>query len=311
VNLSISNFRMKKNQNIVITLILATILVAGLSFVMPKNKDKYLGDRFWAKKTFAPSIYDIIIMGDSRTYRGVSPEIMEKELPGTKILNFGYSNGGLNPAIFAVAEKKLWEKSLKKVIILGVTANCLTSFTQNNDQFLQEKKRPREDVIERLYLDGILYHFSATSPEGLRDYLKKQPSTNYYLNEYHSDGYVESDKFPVDTMEAIPSYTNDYTNYKVEERIVDDLMIQVKEWNNKGITVIGFRPPTTAPMRALEDTMGLYNEAVISARFNEAGGHWVNLKTSQYKTYDGSHLDKESAVRLSEELASEIKNILN
>jgi len=300
---------MKKYLNIVITLILAAILVGGLSFVMPKNKEKYLGDQFWAQKTFAPAVYDIIILGDSRIYRGVSPEIMEKKLPGTKILNFGYSNGGLNPTMFIAAEKKISKNSQNKIVVLGISANCITDYTQINEQFWQEKKRHPEDIFERLYLDGILYYFSATSPEGLKDYLKKQTSTNYYLNEYRSDGYVESEKFPVDTMEAIPSYIKDYTNYKVEARIVDELINQVNEWSKKGITVIGFRPPTTQPMRALEDTMGLYNEEVLSARFKDAGGHWINLNPTQYKTYDGSHLDKESAVRLSEKLAAEIKTI--
>ena len=310
-NLSISNFRMKKNQNIVITVILAAILVGGLSFVMPKNKEKYLGDRFWAQKTFAPAVYDIIIMGDSRSYRGVLPEIMEEKLPGMKAFNFGYSNGGLNPTMFEMACKKLSIKNSKKVIVLGVSANCITDYTQKNEQFWQEKKRHPEDIFERLYLDGILYHFSATSPEGLQEYFKKKTTTSYYRNEYHSNGYVESEKFPVDTLEAIPSYTDDFSHFKVDEGIVDDLINQVKEWSIDGITVIGFRPPTTAPMRALEDTMGLYNEAVISARFNEAGGHWINLNPNQYKTYDGSHLDKESAAKLSEELALEIKGLIS
>jgi hypothetical protein len=302
---------MRKNLNIVITLILAAILVGALSFVLPKNKEKYLGDRFWAQKTFAPSVYDIIIMGDSRTYRGVSPEIMEKKLPGMKILNFGYSNGGLNPTMYESAEKKLSGSHTKKVMVLGVSANCILDYTLVNEQYWREKTRPREDIIERMYLDGILYHFSATSPEGIKEYLRKKPSVNFYMNEYHSNGYVESEKFPPDSMEAIPSYIKDYTNYKVEKHLIDDLINQVKVWNSKGITVIGFRPPTTIPMRALEDTMGFYNEEVISTRFIEAGGHWVNLNPNDYKTYDGSHLNKESAARLSEKLAEEIESLLS
>jgi hypothetical protein len=302
---------MGKNRNISITLILAAILVGALSFVMPKNKEKYLGDRFWAQKTFAPAAYDIIILGDSRTYRGVSPEIMEKKLPGLKVLNFGYSNGGLNPTMFEMAGKKLSGKHLKKVIVLGISPNCITDYTQKNEQFLQEKNRPREDIIERLYLDGILYHFSATSPEGLKDYLKKKAPTTYYLNEYRADGYVESEKFPPDTMEAIPSYIKDFTHFKVEERIVDELIKQVKEWTNKGITVIGFRPPVSSTMRALEDTMGLFNEEVIRARFKKAGGYWIDLNPNQYKTYDGSHLDKESAIFLSTELALNINRLIS
>ena len=302
---------MKKIPNITITLAIASILVAALSFVMPKDKEKYLRDRFWTQKTFASSKYNIIIMGDSRVYRGLSPGVMEKKLPGMKILNFGYSNGGLNTAMFEMAEKKISLQSRNKVIILGVSPNCITGFSRNNEQYLQEKKRPREDLFERLYLNGILYHFSATTPEGISNLLKKKSSNSYYLNEYQANGYVESEKFPADTMESIPSYISDFTNYKVEERYVDEMIKQVKIWSNKGITVFGFRPPVSLPMRALEDTMGLYNEPEIRALFNQAGGHWADLNPNSYKTYDGSHLDKKSAIRLSEDLARDIKPFLN
>jgi hypothetical protein len=310
VNLSISSFNMKQYQNIPLTLLLSAILVGALSFVIPKNKEKYLGDRFWTQKTFAPSRYNVVLMGDSRVYRGLSPSVMEEVLPGFKVLNFGYSNGGLNPAIFAAAEKKLSDSDLKKVIVLGVSANCITGYTQKNEQYIQEKSRPREDVFERLYFNGIKYHFSATNPEALKEAMTKKPLTSYYRNEYFSNGYVRSEKFPVDTMEAIPSYIQDFVNYKVEDRFVDVLIDQVEDWRKKGIIVMGFRPPTTAPMKALEDTMGLYNEELIRAKFTEAGGHWIDLEQAQYKTYDGSHLDKESAVRLSEKIAEEINYLL-
>lgn len=302
---------MKRQPDIIMTLVMASVLIGLLSFVLPKNKEKYLRDRFWTQKTFSPAKYQIVVMGDSRIYRGVLPKIIEKNLPGMKVLNFGYSNGGLNPEMFKAAEGKLSVTGQNKVIILGVSPNCLTAFTQKNEQFQQERTRPREDVFERLYLNGILYQFSATSPEGIRDLMKNRQSSGYYLNEYHSDGYVQSEKFPVDTMEAIPSYTDDFANYKVEKKYIDGLIHQVKIWSDSGICVVGFRPPVSMPMRTLEDTMGLYNEVVLSGLFREAGGHWIDLKPNAYKTYDGSHLNEESAIRLSEDLALNIRELIN
>lgn len=302
---------MKYYPNITVTLIIASVLVGALSLVMPKDKEKYLGARFWAQKTFAPAAYDIVIMGDSRVYRGLSPESMKTQLPGLKILNFAYSNGGLNPELFEMAEKKISQKSRVKLIILGVSPNCITGYTQKNEQFRQEKNRSREDILERLYLNGMLYYFSATTPEAIRDQLKKKSTDSYYLNEYHANGYVASEKFPTDTLEAIPSYISDFTNYKVEERYVGKLIEQVNEWTIRGIQVVGFRPPVSAPLRALEDTMGLFNEAALSARFTEAGGHWINFNPNRYQTYDGSHLNKASAVKLSEDLAKEIRFVIS
>jgi hypothetical protein len=302
---------MKRHPDIIATLLIASVLIGTLSFFLPKNEEKYLRDRFWTQKTFASAKYQVIVVGDSRVYRGVSPEVMEKNLPGMKVLNFGYSNGGLNPAMFEAAEEKLSKVGQKNVIVLGVSPNCITAFTQKNEQFQQERTRPREDIFERLYLNGILYQFSATTPEGIRDLLKKKPSASHYRNEYYSNGYVESEKFPVDTMEAISSYTQDFANYKVELQYVERLAWQVKDWSSRGICVVGFRPPASAPMRALEDSVGLYNETIISARFREAGGHWIELKHNRYKTYDGSHLDRRSAILLSNDLAVEIKRMLS
>jgi hypothetical protein len=195
---------MDKNKKISYTLSIAAILIIALSFLLPKNEEKYLGDRFWTQKTFAPSRYDIVIIGDSRTYRSVSPSLMSESIPDKEILNFAYSNGGLNKEIFKEAERKLSENSKQKAIIVGITTNCLTRFTRDNKQFVNEKKRPREEIFERLYLNGILYHFSSVTPEQIIDEFKEDSHKSYYINNYHPTGYVESIKFPIDKMKLYP-----------------------------------------------------------------------------------------------------------
>lgn len=302
---------MKIYHNIPITLIIATILVVALSFFLPTQQQKQLAEIFWTEKTFAPSKYDLILVGDSRTYRGVSPNEMEKKLTGMKVLNFAYSNGGLNPTIFEAAEKKLSKEDRQKIIILGVTANCITGYTQNNEQFTIEKNRPREEIIERKYLNPLLYRFAPTTIDLVKDWVTNKKSQNYYSSIYNNNGWVESDKYPADTTEAIESYKKDFASFKVEERYIETMLNQINTWSEKGILVVGFRPPVSQPMRELEDSMGLYNEAEISARFEAAGGHWIDLNMSEYKTYDGSHLGKESALKLSSVLAEQVREILD
>lgn len=298
---------MNVNKKILYTLSIAVILITALSFILPKNKEKYLGDRFWAKKTFAPAIYDVVIIGDSRTYRGVSPAIISEYLPEKKILNFAYSNGGLNNFVFAEAEKKLSKNNNKKFIIIGITANTLSGFTRNNEQLILEKSRPREDVLERIYFNGILNHFSSVTPEQVINLLKNKPVPNYYRNRYYPDGYVESDKFPKDTMEAIPSYYDDFTKYKVDHLYIEELSDQVRKWNEKGIMVVGYCPPVSYPMKELEKTMGLFDYEFIKSEFIKNGGKWIDLNSNEYKTYDGSHLERESAEKLSKVIADYIK----
>lgn len=300
---------MKQTPDIARTLLLAALMVGLLSLVMPKNKEKYLADMFWTRKTFAPAKYQIVLLGDSRIYRGISPELMEEHLPEMSILNFAYSNGGLNDEMFRAAEAKLSSRG-NKVLVLGVSANTITGFTLNNEQYRQELTRPREEILERKYLNPLLYWFSATSPEALKTSLDKNQELAYYRSEYHMNGYVESDKFPVDTTEALPSYQKDFSKYQVNEQLLETLFRQVKRWHEKGIEVIAFRPPVSAGMRQLEDSAALYNEAAIKAGIEAAGGYWLDVDTHAYATYDGSHLDKPSAEKFSAYLAIEISKIL-
>ncbi len=298
---------MKKTPDIWITLVLAMFMTVALSFVFPKNDEKYLGDLFWTKKTFAPSDYNIVIMGDSRTYRGISPDIMQEFLPDMKILNFAYSNGGLNHTMFNAAEEKLVDGNNPKIIVLGISPNTVTGFSSKNDQYFQELGRSREEILERLYLYPILYWFSPTSLEELVNKIKEKKEVFYYRNTFHMNGYMESEKYPVDTLEAIPYYEDDFAQYKVEEENINDLLQQVKTWNNQGIKVLAFRPPVSVPMKMLEDSVGKYDEYRIKKGIEESGGYWIDLAQGNYKTYDGSHLDVESAEKLSVKIAEKIE----
>jgi hypothetical protein len=110
-------------------------------------------------------------------------------------------------------------------------------------------------------------------------------------------------------MEAIQYYVDDYTNYKVTDENLEALFNQVKSWADKGITVVGFVPPVSKPMRELEDSLGLFDAEKIRAGFEKASGHWINLNPNNYKTYDGSHLTIESAKLLSEKIGGEIEKL--
>ena len=301
---------MRIKPNIWITMMMAAVLVTALSFVLPKDSEKYLGELFWSRKTFAPAKYNIVIMGDSRVYRGLSPEIIESHLPGLKVLNFAFSNGGLNPTMFDAAEKKLTKNDYPKIIVFGVSANTISGYSEGNQQYLQELTRPREEVLERIYLNPLRYWFSATSPEKLKEYFSNSEVTAFYRNKYFMNGYVESEKFPVDTMEAISSYIDDFTNFKVDSTHLNILFQQVEKWANKGITVVGFVPPVSQPMQMLEDTLGLFDEAAIKTGIEKASGHWIDLNPANYKTYDGSHLTIESAQKLSNKIGEEIEKLM-
>ena len=300
---------MVKKPNISITLAIAAILLIALSFVFPKDAEKYLGELFWTRKTFAPAKYNVVLMGDSRVYRALSPEIMESHLQEMKVLNFGYSNGGLNPTMFNAAEKKLAQNGKPRIVVLGISANAITDYSAGNQQYLQELNRPREEIFERIYFNPVRYWFSATSPEKLKNHFSEKKEISYYRNTYFMNGYVESDKFPIDTTEAIQYYIDDYTNYKVTPERLESLFSQVKNWTDNGITVVGFVPPVSQPMQTLEDSLGLFDEEAIEIGFEKASGHWIDLNPANYKTYDGSHLTIQSAKELSDKIGVYLKEL--
>jgi hypothetical protein len=148
-------------------------------------------------------------------------------------------------------------------------------------------------------------------PEKLKNHFSETKETAFYRNKYFMNGYVESEKFPADTMEAIPSYTKDFTNYKVTPENLSDLFKQVKKWTDSGIIVAGFTPPVSQPMQMLEDTLGLFDITTIKTGFEKASGYWIDIEPTQYKTYDGSHLTIESAKQLTNTVGNEIEKLIS
>ena len=77
-----------------------------ISYCVPEQ-NRTTDKKFWYKKTFASNDNDIILVGDSRIYRGLSPAAMNVLLKKNKILNFGYSSAGFDPYFLDEAVKKL------------------------------------------------------------------------------------------------------------------------------------------------------------------------------------------------------------
>ena len=70
------------------------------------------------------------------------------------------------------------------------------------------------------------------------------------------------------------------------------------------------RMPVYHKLKALEDSLSGFNEEIVKSRIINNGGSWLNIQDSLYSTYDGSHLDGESAKLLSRDIAKKIKSQL-
>lgn len=289
-------------ERLIWTLLISLVLICIVGFIKPEtDKTAYREELFWILKTHNNDLQDIIILGDSRVYRGVSPEFMRKNLPGHRILNFGYSSGSLDERMLSEAEKKL-DANGKKIIILGVTPHSLTPRSALDEHYLQEKNKAKLEISYVLHL-GYLNDFFMPFTKLLQI---ASPNYQAYHQEYHKDGWVASWMIPENHNEGLASYTDAFTNNTISAEIERKLLLKTEDWTKRGFHVFAFRPPTCQAMLELEKKLSGFNEEEFVKKFRKAGGSWVPVSNNDYHSYDCSHIDKESAIKFSLFLADNI-----
>ena len=77
-----------------------------------------------------------------------------------------------------------------------------------------------------------------------------------------------------------------------------------------GVGVVAFVPPRTPAMQKLESETGGWSKHDIKDQLEAAGAHWIDLKWDGLSSYDGSHLDEESAEIVSKRLGVALGEIL-
>ena len=146
---------MMRNR-VFLALVIAATLIGLIGLLRPDamrtvSREKW----FWTWKTHSDRKFDVVFVGDSRTYRGISPESMAEGLQGFRILNFGYSSGSLSALMLAEAESRL-DAGGRRIIVLGVTPSSLTPRAARDEQYRQEKNRTSSEVLENIYMAPFL-----------------------------------------------------------------------------------------------------------------------------------------------------------
>lgn len=298
---------MRKERIIYVFILSVILLIAGGLYLPKPDNSKMIQNRFWVIKTHGSNNYNILILGDSRAYRGVSPDEIEKYLPGEKILNFAYSSGRLNKFMFKEAEKRMAETKGRKIIVLAISPNSLIPPPIENAHYLEQYRLPREEIIQRLYFGPFLHFFSPLKPSEIIEGIEKKSSN--YVQEFYDNGWVASSKIKEDTSEALKTYEKWFKEAEVSGEMIDDLIDQTEKWTKKGILVVGFRIPSSESMEILEDSLAGFDENYLKNKFIKAGGKWMETNTKEYHSYDGSHLHYKSAIKLSNKLGEFIKSL--
>jgi hypothetical protein len=263
-------------------------------------------DVFWMDKTHALPIYDVVLVGDSRVYRGLAPQAMELE--GMAILNFGFSSAGLSKEYLQATVAKLNPQSVNRTVVVGITAFSLSNEinARENRHWLSYRIRPvgRQQSLSEWCRTTVPSWIESPIDRLQWNVQGVALGEVQYHQRFWSNGWVESDTSPRDPTRAINGYKEGFKspdNRCIPEHVLA-LSSWIKEQVKSGVRVICFRPPTTEAMDKLENSEGDFHEQGIRESMIAAGALWFEDTRADYESYDGSHLTFESARRFSRNL---------
>lgn len=295
----------KHKIEITILLSVCLILLIKLTFPTPAV-NKELTNGFWIIKTHSPKKYDIIICGDSRIYRGISAqEIALDNACDYSAYNLGYSSAGLSDEYLDFAISKLNTKNQHPILVIGVTPHSLTQEAFKNKHYNSIKNLKPFEVFKGLYLSSqLLKYFAPYEPCELINGEKIN-----YQQKYNNDGWVASSYVIPDSTKALKSYTKTFNKYQVGNKETKSFISKIKEITSTNITVVAFRPPSTQRMRQLEDSISGFDENLVKHELIKNSVQWLEFKDSDFQSYDGSHLDVNSGIKLSKIISEKISKI--
>lgn len=294
------------------TALIAAALVAAVGVARPRaptvmDERGVRPSRFWAEQARERARFDVVLAGDSRVFRGLSPAAMSEVAPRSRFHNFGFSSACACGPYLSFVVDRLDPASVRPTLVVGVTPHSLTRHAERDNGYLAEARRTPSEVAERLYLAPALGFVEPIAPADLTGALfGRAPARSRYVQRYEADGWVASALVPPEPDRALGEYRRVLSASKVEPRIVEELRATVEKLRARGVRVVAFRPPASEAMRALEAELAGYDEPSVRATLKAAGAHYVDVDPDAYATYDGSHLGEEAAVRLSRELAREL-----
>ena len=288
-------------------LVLTLIIIFIVGYFRPnpmnsKSKESY----FWNNKVNDTKLYNFIVLGDSRTYRGISPHEIESIFEGFKVKNLGFSSGGFNRDVFELVNKYIDTTNNNNIVLICLTPFSLTNTAFENLHIASLKKNKGFKNWKINNLTKILSFFDPIIPSEIA---ARYFGYGYY-NKYNANGWVESNKYPINRDAALKPYTKEFANNKFSEKSFKVLLDNIYDLRKKNIKVFALRMPVYDKLKILEDSLSGFNEINIKSKIISNGGKWLDVQELLYSTYDGSHLDGNSAKLLSQTIAKKIKDQL-
>jgi hypothetical protein len=288
--------------------VVSVLLCVAFATRREHNHTGLSSDRFWSTKLGWSKNTDIVACGDSRVLNAVSPSVIESVLPVVNARNFGFSAAGYSAEYLEAAGRVVDPMSEQPTIILGITPHSLTPGACLRNTFIEEKNKPSARLAHGDSIDRTLFYFRPMDTKQFRR-LFRVSRRSKQLTELNPDGWRAVQTDHIDRENVIEHYRSQlFENNTVKWAIVDALCQAVYDWTSEGVRVFAFRPPTCTEMETVENERSGFNEDKFVRQFEQGGGIWLDLKSSDLTCYDGSHINRQSAEKLSRRLAEAISN---
>ncbi len=286
---------------LLISIVVLFILYKNLLPQLPSSN--MLNEAFWSKKVTNANKFDIVFIGDSRIYRGISPREIELELNGLKIYNFGFSSAGIDSLILDKGVNLLKEKG-KKEVYLGISVNSFLKESLMNEHLKSWIKKDKKD----LWIKSNFYEeLSLFDSYKISDFFKIIQKDLYYEKFDLEKGFVYSNRTKVGDKLAIEAYENHFKKEYFDTTHVNLVMKEIAKFQQKGIRFKAIVMPISKGLADAEDKYFGKEKLWLFSKFKSFGVEIIEFNNQEYQTFDGSHLKGESAIILSKNLAKSIK----
>lgn len=287
-----------------IILVLISFTISSTIYMSLNNKivnlhklKKMKSKKFWTIKANFPPKQDILIFGNSRIYRGINPKMDPKKRLS---FNLGFSSAGLSPYFI----KKNFDRNNNPntIILLGVSPGSFISEGFRNEHWNEFRSKSFDENFfnKSVKLQKIFSRFSVIN-------LRKGSTPKYQETFDYNTGFVGSDHKIYNPEKAIKSYRASYRKglHLFNKKLFLETVSFLKNAGYKKI--FAFRVPSSFEMEQLEDTEGAYDEDFVIKSLKSIGVTWIEIPIKKdLISYDGSHLNHESANKLSHYIFSQI-----
>jgi hypothetical protein len=303
-------------KQFIIKILLFTVF-SLISFILfLRFNGKYI-DYFYDKFT-TPKQYSLIL-GDSRTFDGILPKVLDSCFVNTNIkkptynFSFTIAQAVYGPSYLEAIQRKLNTDSNNQLFILQVTpwmlANRKPDVQKQSDDYLQDS--PPHNMTNMSSNPNFEYVFKNFENFNFKGVFRK----NSVL---YKDGHLVNNNLPKNKIE-FKEWKNIqlgiFSKWKNQWTITDYrfhwLQETVKYLNNYG-TVVFVRMPFDKEFLKIENEFCPDFNNIIENMAFENNVIFLDYSTlSKWSTFDGHHLDKEGAYMFSKKLSIDILNQYN